>query len=286
MRLPKFFLFFISFLGCVSLFGQTYKGKELVVFEAIPESEKIVAGQPFYVGLNMKMAEGWHTYWSFSGEAGLATQVNLELPKGMFAGEVLSPLPILKEEDSGLMAYAYYDEVTHLIRLFAPAEWEEGKEIEIRGRIDWLVCREPCIPGDAEFSLTLTVARESSLRDNRIVEAKENLPRLLQVEEAEFPIKWVKQDNYLYLLTAAKGNFGSLEAFFPLPPDGVFIEIPQSPRAVAEFENLSDYADQFEKAIAIRVNSGIDQFEHLDGLLVFSTSEEPELLRGFLSQLN
>ncbi|MCH8473979.1 MAG: hypothetical protein LAT55_01990 [Opitutales bacterium] len=277
----------LSLLGLATgLHGQTYNGQQLVQFEAIPESKEIVPGQPFLVGLQMDMADGWHTYWTFSGEAGLATSVSWELPEGVVAGEVLSPLPILKEEDSGLMAYAYYDEVTHFVRLFPSADWEPGQEIEIRGRVDWLVCQEPCIPGDAEFTLTLTVVEERSAQptDPRLEGQKANLPRSLALENSDFPFRWVKgDDNHLYLLTAIEGPAGQLQAFYPLPPEGIFIEIPQKPQPIANFDHLSEYADEFDKAIAIRVNSGFSQIEHLDGVLVFENSESR---KGFLANLH
>ncbi|MCC5789479.1 MAG: hypothetical protein JJT75_07585 [Opitutales bacterium] len=286
MHLKKSFAW-LSLLGLVTgLHAQTYNGQELVKFEAIAESKEIVPGQPFLVGLHMDMADGWHTYWTFSGEAGLATSVSWELPEGMVAGEVLSPLPILKEEDSGLMAYAYYDEVTHFVHLFPSSDLEPGQEIEIRGSIDWLVCQEPCIPGKAEFSLTLTVVEEKSAdqSDPRLEEQKTKLPRSLALEYGDFPFLWVKGDNnHLYLLTASEGPAGKLQAFYPLPPEGVFIEIPQKPEPVANFDNLSEYTDDFDKAIAIRVNSGFAQIEHLDGVLVFENSESRN---GFLANLH
>ena len=286
MRLVKAVPLLLPILFSAVLSAQTYNGKELVVFEAIPEAQKIVPGQPFYVALHMEMAEGWHTYWTYSGEAGLGTDVSWELPEGMVDGGILSPTPILKEEDTGLMAYAYYGEVTHFVRLFAPGDWEPGEEVEVKGAIDWLVCEEPCIPGDAEFSFTLTVAEERPEPDSRVIEAKQALPQLLSLEDAEFPHTWVKDGEFLYLLTAAEGSHGSVEGFYPLPPDGVFIEIPEKPRSLAEFENLSEYEDEFAKAIAVEVKSGLDQIEHLDGLLVFGSSEDSDSLTGLLTQMN
>ena len=53
--------------------AQTYQGKQLVRPELMADTNAIVPGKPFNVGLMLRMAQGWHTYWKFSGDAGLPT---------------------------------------------------------------------------------------------------------------------------------------------------------------------------------------------------------------------
>src|SRR5262245_29905000 len=60
--------------------AQTYQGKELVRPELLADTNAIVPGKPFTVGLLLRMAPGWHTYWKFSGDAGLPTELKWKLP--------------------------------------------------------------------------------------------------------------------------------------------------------------------------------------------------------------
>ena len=43
--------------------AQTYQGKELVKASLQANTSAIVPGKPFNVGLLLRMAPGWHTYW-------------------------------------------------------------------------------------------------------------------------------------------------------------------------------------------------------------------------------
>src|SRR5437773_11578158 len=80
--------------------GQTYQGKQLVRAELLADTNAIVPGKPFTVGLLLQMAPGWHTYWKFSGDAGLPTELKWNLPAGWKIGEIQWPIP-LKTIDPG-----------------------------------------------------------------------------------------------------------------------------------------------------------------------------------------
>ena len=67
--------------------AQIYQGKELVRAELLADTNAIVPGKPFTVGLLLKMAPGWHTYWKFSGDAGLPTELKWKLPPGWKTGK-------------------------------------------------------------------------------------------------------------------------------------------------------------------------------------------------------
>ena len=53
----------------------------------------VQAGQPLWVGLQLTHQPEWHTYWRNPGDSGLPTQIELNLPAGITAGEVHWPLP-------------------------------------------------------------------------------------------------------------------------------------------------------------------------------------------------
>ena len=79
----------------------------------------VVPGQVFKIGVELKMEEGWHTYWSFSGDAGLPIEIAWQSPDGYTTGPLQWPLPSKYEEEGGLTVYGYADEVL----LAAPDYW-------------------------------------------------------------------------------------------------------------------------------------------------------------------
>ena len=80
--------------------AQVYQGKELVKAELLAETSAVVPGKTFNVGLLLRMAPGWHTYWAFSGDAGLPTELKWKLPPGWQVGDIQWPIP-LKTIDPG-----------------------------------------------------------------------------------------------------------------------------------------------------------------------------------------
>ena len=80
---------------CFSIFAlashgqsQTYEGKQLVKAELLADTNAVVPDKPYTVGLLLRMAPGWHTYWKFPGDAGLPTEVKWKLPEGWKIGEI------------------------------------------------------------------------------------------------------------------------------------------------------------------------------------------------------
>ncbi|MBT4612987.1 MAG: hypothetical protein HOC05_23275, partial [Gemmatimonadetes bacterium] len=45
-----------------------------------------LAGGPFTAAIVLQMDDHWHTYWEFSGDAGLPTKLEWQLPQGVEAG--------------------------------------------------------------------------------------------------------------------------------------------------------------------------------------------------------
>jgi len=129
---------------------------EHVEAELISEKASAQPGQPTLVGLKLRMADQWHTYWKNPGDSGLPTRIKWELPEGWKAGEILWPFP--KPLPVGpLMNYGYEDEVVLLAPLTPPAGAPSGPAT-IKARAEWLVCKDVCIPEKGQLELTLPVS--------------------------------------------------------------------------------------------------------------------------------
>ena len=141
--------------------AQLHQGRKLVEASLLADTTAIVPGQPFRLGLHLRMAPGWHTYWENPGDSGLATTFDPQLPEGLTAGPITWPLPKRLVEPGDIQVYAYKGEVL-LVRTITPADAIDAAEITIPAKSSWLVCEEICIPGKADVQLTLPVAASAA----------------------------------------------------------------------------------------------------------------------------
>ena len=108
------------------------------------------------VGLYFKLEPGWHIYWRNPGDAGEPPRIQWMLPKGITTGPLQFPAP--KRLPLGpLMDFGYEDEVLFPMEVNVAATMPIGP-IELHAKVDWLVCREVCIPGKADLNLRVEIA--------------------------------------------------------------------------------------------------------------------------------
>ena len=87
------FSFALLSLGAPALRAADVVQSEHVETELVSEVAAIAPGEPFTVGLRMRMDDHWHTYWINPGDSGLATSIEWTLPEGFSAGPIRYPAP-------------------------------------------------------------------------------------------------------------------------------------------------------------------------------------------------
>jgi len=117
----------------------------------------VAPGAPFQVGLRLRLAPGWHTYWRNAGDAGAPTELNLTLPHGATAGDIAWPAPE-RIEYGPLVNFGYKGQVLLPIQVRPPADLSPGGSFRVEAEATWLVCADVCIPEEGRFTLTLPVA--------------------------------------------------------------------------------------------------------------------------------
>jgi len=120
----------------------------------ITETESIQGGVPFRVGLLLKHDPDWHTYWK-SSATGYATSIEWKLPAGFTAGEIEWPVPEVYQFQDWT-EFVYSGE-TLLITTITPPGTIETDSIQVAFSADWLMCKEACVPGGIESSITIPV---------------------------------------------------------------------------------------------------------------------------------
>jgi len=119
----------------------------------VSDTDAVTPGTPFRVGLHLHLAPGWHTYWRNPGDAGVAPELGLVVPPGATSGPIAWPTPN-RVAEGPVMTYAYTGDLLLPVTVMPGAQ--DGP-IAIQAHARWLVCKEVCVPEQADFRLDLPV---------------------------------------------------------------------------------------------------------------------------------
>lgn len=117
--------------------------------------EGVEPGKPVWVGLRLTHQPEWHTYWKNSGDSGLPTQLEWQLPAGITAGDIAWPTP--KKIPIGTLANYGYEKAVLLPVPLTVAPSFAARQLDVKLKASWLVCRKECIPQEGDFSLSIPV---------------------------------------------------------------------------------------------------------------------------------
>src|ERR1700754_2056657 len=123
--------------------------------ELVSLSPEIAPGGTLQAGLVLTMEEHWHVYWINAGDSGEPPKITWTLPEGITAAPMQFPIPS-RLPLGPLMDFGYEDEVAFPVQLTAASSMKPGP-VHLDAQINWLVCREVCIPGKAHLGLNLTI---------------------------------------------------------------------------------------------------------------------------------
>ncbi|MBS0661427.1 MAG: thioredoxin family protein [Verrucomicrobia bacterium] len=204
------------------LSAQMQGGVELVQASLVAQpTEPGAASNQVRVGVKLVMAKDWHTYWKNSGDYGLPTEVEWKLPEGWKAGPLLWPLPH-RITAGDIVTFGYDDEVVLLTDLTAPstAAVTEAALRQVGAKVAWLVCKESCIPGDAEVTLTNPGRGPDAALTALFAKFAAQLPRAYEPAAAGFTVARTLDDKGLTLtVRGLSASVVQKADFYPLPND-------------------------------------------------------------------
>ena len=182
--------------------------------EIVAENQWIAPGSQTYLGLNFQLEKGWHIYWVNPGDSGQPPRVEWHLPAGLSAGEIEWPAP-RRLGTSTIVDFGYDDSVMLLVPMRASSGLPASQAAKLSAELKVLVCREICIPGKAQVSLSLPIKSTPPEADARSSElftaARNSLPRKAP-REWEFNVSDQKDS---FVLTAKLGRRTDASDIFP-----------------------------------------------------------------------
>ncbi len=166
-------------LAALILLGTFLFGANLhaqVAASLVAAETSVQPGRAFTVALRLVHEPHWHTYWLNAG-TGYPTKLTWQLPDGWTASDIQWPAPIAIKDTSGIVTGNGYDgEILLPVTLTAPASLKPGETIALRAKAEWLMCKDTCVPGEAEVFLTLPVTDQTPATDKTLSAAFARLP--------------------------------------------------------------------------------------------------------------
>ena len=130
---------------------------ETVRARLIADQNAVVSGQDFRIGVVLNIPAGWHIYGRTVGDVGLPTRVAWQLPDGIMAREIIWPI-----EDSftfqGISGQGYTGQILLTAVMTTAKNLHRGDAARIAAHVEWLVCKDICVPESADLLLNLSVA--------------------------------------------------------------------------------------------------------------------------------
>ena len=241
--------------------GQTYQGRELVKATLLADTSAIIPGKPFTAGMLLRMAPGWHTYWKFSGDAGLPTEIKWKLPAGWKVGEIQWPIPLKTNDPGDIQTYGYQDEVLLMQEITPPAKIDIAP-VKLSAEANWLVCEKICVPGGANLELELPTSTTADPKNTDLFARYRRLLPQKSPDSKTAIASWSRAGSDLHLKLASDNlaNYPTVD-FYPLPQGNTVVGHPSAESRKAN-----------EITFRIPIESPDKNLSSMPGLIVFSKS--------------
>jgi DsbC/DsbD-like thiol-disulfide interchange protein len=185
---------------------------------------RLIAGGAGMAGVELQLPEGWKTYWRSPGEAGgVPPSFDWSKSENLASAKVLYPAPKRSTDKSG-DSIGYKGTIVFPVRIEAK---DPTQPIDLRLSFDYGVCKNICIPAQAELELKLSPddGREMS---EQMIEAMTHLPSPPEAHREGDPILKRTEAELAgerpHLLIEAQFPDGGAHAdIFLEGPDGLYV---------------------------------------------------------------
>lgn len=176
-------------------------------------------GDTAHVAVVFKIEKDWHIYWLNPGNSGMETKVIPALPKGYVLDGLVFPAPdrIVEEE---LVTFGYAKEAMIISTIIIPKNAKSGKQ-KIKFDINWLECKEICIPGKAVLTANIEIGTKTSAQSDDWLKIYNRYADRIPGATPDWKVSARMKDGLLHLEFGCKsGNCPKIQNFeiFPVDP--------------------------------------------------------------------
>lgn len=170
------------------------------------------AGHPFLATVVLDLQPDWHTYWQYSGDSGIPTKVEWELPEGWEASPLVFSVPEQYTEPGDMVIYGYEGQQLLRAVITPPKDLPKNQVFELKAKVSWLACKELCVPGSDEVS-----TRVLGPTDGPISWIQATVPKGVWPEAGKPPLEVTISGKGTNRLVSFTGNSGASYELFPDP---------------------------------------------------------------------
>jgi DsbC/DsbD-like thiol-disulfide interchange protein len=218
--------------------------------ELVAEKDAVAPGEKAWIGLHFILDPGWHIYWQNPGDSGEPPRIQFQLPAGFHAGQIEWPAP-QRLGSATVVDFGYSGEVLLIIPLAIPANAVAGTHENLAATAKWLVCREICIPDQAQLGLTLSIVARPSPAGSAAEPLFARYRKLIPTPvPSNWSVKAISQGDHL-ILSVETGKPEEHAVFYPFLPDPIENSAPQTGTRLAKGVQLILHkSDQQVKPVA------------------------------------
>src|SRR3954466_5515367 len=127
----------------------------LISARAVNES----GGRMFRAGVEIKLKDGWKTYWRYPGDSGVPPVLDFSKSQNLKAVTVRYPAPTRFADGGGGSSIGYKGVVILPLHIVPQ---DVGKPVTLNLKLDYAVCEKLCVPAEANLELVLTGAETAN----------------------------------------------------------------------------------------------------------------------------
>jgi thiol:disulfide interchange protein len=225
--------------------------------QLVDEESAIYAPDVINAGLYFTLEPGWHVYWTNAGDSGEPPTIQWTLPKGITADAMQFPAP--KRLPLGpLMDFGYEDDVLFPIALHADGSLNPGTVAHLTAKVNWLVCREVCLPGKATLQMNLPVVAAKPAANGSVITLYQKFESQIPAPLPASDTATFQQSPQGFALDISTGAKQSGAQFFPLDETVIANAAPQPSTPTATGVELTLKKDENLQAKPQALNGVIE----------------------------
>ena len=187
----------------------------------VADTDHIAPEGDFHLGVRLEIKPGWHIYWRYPGGAGLATDIQWQLPEGVQVGDLQWPLPIGFTQSEGVPGYGYEGTVVLASTIHAAPDFDRAQST-VGAEVSWLACKGVCVLGSARLEANLAELKD----DFDLPSWPESLPQEVDSRAPPFSVRatgGIAEGKLSLWLRWLDPPPGPVE-WFPNPPETLVVE--------------------------------------------------------------
>ena len=201
------------------------KGPHISV-KLIADQDSVTPGSTFTLGVLFDPEPGWHIYWKNPGDSGLAPRFAWESSGGIAVASPMWPYP--EKIPVGPLVNYGYDKVMIPFPATFSAPAPRATKTSVTLSLQYLVCKDECLPGEAQLELTLPISKTASAPgqyERLFAETQKKIPA--QLNRVSIAVEEQQDQIVIALIPLGPQFFPSTITFFPEDPRVISNTAPQ-----------------------------------------------------------